>query len=82
MNTRLLIEYDTKQAFSDPYEHSPYSYLTPYLSHSRCAAKRDSKFYMKLTKIYFKKYSRVMCFTAGVFMAFMYSFTTHHGYWY
>lgn len=68
--------YDTKQAFSDAYAHSPYSYLTPYLSHGRYAAKRDLKFYMKLTKIYFKKYSRLLCFAAGVFMVFTYSFLT------
>ncbi|MQL47275.1 assembly protein [Photorhabdus khanii] len=72
----LYSAYDTKQAFSDSYAHSPYSYLTPYLSHGRYAVKRDSKFYMKLTKIYFKKYSRILCFTAGVFMAFAYSFLT------
>lgn len=68
--------YDTKQAFSDSYEDKPYSYLTPYLSHGRYAALRNSRFYMKLTKIYFKKYSRIICFGVGVAVSFIYTFST------
>ncbi len=72
----LYQAYDTKQAFSDSYEHSSYSYLPPFLSHGRYATKRDSRFYMTLTKIYFRKYSRVLCFIFGVLLAFLYSFIT------
>jgi hypothetical protein len=70
----LYQAYDTKQAFSDCYEYSSFSFLPPYLSHGRYAATRDSGFYMTLTKIYFRKYSRVVCFLAGVCAAFAYSF--------
>lgn len=69
----LYQAYDTRQAFSDSYEHSSFSFLPPYLSHGRYAVKRDSGFYMTLTKIYFRKYSRVMCFLAGICIAFAYS---------
>lgn len=62
--------YDTKQAFSDSYEHSSYSYLTPYLSHGRYSALRNSRFYMTLTKIYFKKYSRPLAFIIGAIVSF------------
>ncbi len=31
---------------------------------------------MTLTKIYFRKYSRVLCFIFGVLLAFLYSFIT------
>lgn len=72
----LYSAYDTKQAFSDSYEHSSFTYLTPYLSHGRYAAKRNSRFYMKLTKIYFKKYSRIICFAAGALISFAYMFSS------
>lgn len=68
----LYSSYDTKQAFSDSYEHASFSYLTPYLSHGRYAAKRDSRFYMTLTKIYFKKYSKILCFVFGALVSFAY----------
>lgn len=68
----LYQAYDTKQAFSDAYAYSSYSYLTPYLSHGRYAAKRDSGFYMRLTRIYFKKYSRVLCLFFGFISATVY----------
>lgn len=72
----LYQAYDTKQAFSDSYEHSSFSYLPPFLSHGRYATKRDSRFYMTLTKVYFRKYSRILCFIFGVLLAFLYSFVT------
>ena len=68
----LYAAYDTKQAFSDAYEHSSFSYLTPYLSHGRYAVKRDATFYMRLTRIYLKKYSRVLCLFCGFVSAFTY----------
>lgn len=68
----LYSSYDTKQSFSDSYEHASFSYLTPYLSHGRYAARRDSRFYMTLTKIYFKKYSKVLCFVLGALISFAY----------
>ncbi|MFZ5265960.1 zonular occludens toxin domain-containing protein [Enterobacter roggenkampii] len=68
----LYAAYDTKQAFSDAYEHSSFSYLTPYLSHGRYAVKRDATFYMRLSRIYLKKYSRVLCLFCGFVSAFAY----------
>lgn len=70
----LYSAYDTKQAFSDAYEHSTFTYLTPYLSHGRYATKRDARFYMTLTKIYFRKYSRVLFFLMGAGLSFCYFF--------
>lgn len=57
--------YDTKQGFSDNYEHQTYQLLPPYYSHYRYMAKRDFRFYMRLTKIYLKRFNRPLLILAG-----------------
>lgn len=58
MGKDLYKAYDTKQAFSDHYEHTTYQLLPPYYSHFRYLVKRDRRFYMKMTKIYWKRFNR------------------------
>ncbi|WFQ80610.1 zonular occludens toxin domain-containing protein [Xenorhabdus sp. SF857] len=70
----LYSSYDTKQAFSDSYEQGVYSYLTPYLSHGRYACPRNLSFYMRLTKIYFKRFSRIAVFIIGFLMSVIFNF--------
>ena len=68
----LYNAYDTKQSFSDGYKDSVFSYLPPYLSHGRYSSPKSGMFYMKITKIYFKKLSRIICFLLGVFLSFVF----------
>ncbi|QYM90984.1 zonular occludens toxin domain-containing protein [Dickeya zeae] len=65
----LYAAYDTKQQFSDFYACGTFSYLPPYLSHGRYACKKDHRYYMKITKIYFKRFSRIVCFLTGSILA-------------
>ncbi|MFK7160849.1 zonular occludens toxin domain-containing protein [Marinospirillum sp. MEB164] len=54
----LYKAYDTKQAFSDHYEHRTYQVLPPYYSHYRYLVKKDLRFFMRMTKIYLKRFNR------------------------
>lgn len=72
----LYNAYDTKQAFSSNYDSGVYSYLTPYLSHGRYFKPLNLGQKMKLTKIYLKKFSRVLCLAIGFASAFTYSYIT------
>ena len=68
----LYKAYDTKQIFKYDYDHGIYQYLPPfYVVKGR--ATRNGAFYMKLTKIYFRKYSRIIVaavgFVAGTVLA-------------
>ena len=67
----LFLAYDTKQVFSDYYENGVFSVLPPWLTHGRYAAARTWNFYMRLTKIYAKKYSRFFVFALGVGLTFL-----------
>ena len=67
----LFNAYDTKQMFTDFYKDGVYSYLPPFLTHGRYMAKRTWGFYMRLTKIYAKKYSRFFIFALGVGLTFL-----------
>lgn len=58
--TDLYAAYDTKQIFTSDREISPpYCPLSPYYTHGIFSVKRDAKYYMRMTKIYFKKMNRV-----------------------
>ncbi|MEX5996892.1 zonular occludens toxin domain-containing protein [Providencia hangzhouensis] len=61
----LYNSYDTKQEFSSFYNSGVFSYLPPYLSHGRYFKIHTWTQKMKLTKIYFKKYSRITVFLIG-----------------
>ena len=67
----LFLAYDTKQIFSDFYDEGVYSYLPPWTTHGRYAVPRTWNFYMRLTKIYAKKYSRFFIFALGVGITFL-----------
>lgn len=70
----LYRSYDTKQVFSDYYEHATYSVLPPYYTHYRYRVPYTLRNLMRLTKIHFKRYSRPVCFMAGA--AITYGLTT------
>ena len=66
----LYPAYDTKQQFNDDYPHRLYTVLPPWYTHGRYQTPRNLRFYMRLTKIYFRRYSRTLlialAFGAGV----------------
>lgn len=57
--------YDTRQKFRADYPHGCFSYLPPSILLHRSRAKRNGEFYMRLTKILIRKWSRVGSFVAG-----------------
>lgn len=54
----LYSSYDTKQAFSDHYEHGTYSLLPPWYTHGMFRVPRDGDYYVRMTKIYWKRFNR------------------------
>jgi len=62
----LYPAYDTKQAFTDDYPHGIYQVLPPYYSHGRYAVKHDWRFYMRMTRIYLKRFSKVLVLSGGI----------------
>lgn len=68
----LYSAYDTKQAFSDAYDRGAFTYLPPCLTHGIYSARRDARFYMKLTRIYFRKTSKILLFLLGVSLSSFY----------
>ncbi|MDR5875509.1 zonular occludens toxin domain-containing protein [Vreelandella gomseomensis] len=68
----LYPAYDTKQAFSDHYPHGTYSVLPPWYTHGMFRVPRDARFYMKMTRIYWKRFNRpflsLASFALGVFL--------------
>lgn len=76
MGLSLYSCYDTKQAFSDFYEHGIYSVLPPYYTHGRYSITWTVKNQMRITKIYFKKYSKILMFSVGALLAYSYAWLT------
>lgn len=68
----LYPAYDTKQAFSDHYPHGTYSVLPPWYTHGMFRVPRDARFYMKMTRIYWKRFNRpilsLASFALGAFL--------------
>ena len=68
----LYPAYDTKQAFSDSYAHGTYSLLPPWYTHGLFRVPRNARFYMKMTRIYWKRFNRpllaVGAFGLGIFL--------------
>lgn len=66
----LYRAYDTKQAFSDFYEHGTYQLLPPWLSRGRYMIPMTWRNTMRLTRVYWKRFSRPVIggamFAAGV----------------
>ncbi|UQG55513.1 MULTISPECIES: zonular occludens toxin domain-containing protein [unclassified Marinobacter] len=62
----LYPAYDTKQMFTDDYAHGIYQMLPPYYTHGRYACKKTWRFFMRLTKIYLKRLSKVAALIGGL----------------
>lgn len=56
----LYPAYDTKQVFRDDYPHGLFTYLPPWYTHGRYQTPRNWRYYMRLTRIHFRRYSRVL----------------------
>ncbi len=76
MGLSLYSCYDTKQAFSDFYDKAIYSVLPPYYTHGRYSITWTVKNQMRITKIYFKKYSKILMFTVGALLSYSYALFT------
>lgn len=64
--TSLYAAYDTKQTFLDSYQHGAHSLLPPYFTHGYLMAPRNLRFYMKLTKIYWRKFRAPLALSCGM----------------
>lgn len=62
----LFSMYDTQQIFSPYYDKEAYCVLPPWYTVGQFQAPKDGRYYMTLTKIYLKKYSRVALFSIGL----------------
>ncbi|NNN47430.1 zonular occludens toxin domain-containing protein [Vibrio sp. 2-2(8)] len=69
--TDLYSSYDTKQMFRNNYEHGVYSVLPPWYVHGRYTVPYTVKNIMRITKIYFRKYSRLAALTFGCVSTFV-----------
>lgn len=58
--------YDTKQAFLDDYPHGTHSLLPPYFTHGWKMSPRNLEHYMRLTKIYFKRFRVSLAAAVGM----------------
>lgn len=65
LGNRLFMAYDTKQRFTHNYPHGVHSMLPPGYTHFKWIAKRNLRFFMRLTKIYLRKFSRLSMFALG-----------------
>lgn len=54
----LYPAYDTKQAFSDHYPHGTYMQLPPWFTHGMFRVPRDARYYMRMTRILWKRFNR------------------------
>ncbi|MFC0267562.1 zonular occludens toxin domain-containing protein [Kushneria aurantia] len=68
----LYSAYDTKQAFSDNYPHRTFMLLPPWHTHGVFRVPRNARFYMKMTRIYWKRFNRPLlglaAFTLGILL--------------
>lgn len=67
----LYQAYDTKQEFLDSYDQPSFGLLPPYITHGQFSVKHDRAYYMRLTKIYFRRVHKVLAFSAGVVLCFL-----------
>lgn len=66
----LYSSYDTKQMFTDHYDNGVYSVLPPYYTHGRYSVPKTLRNIMRISKIYFRKWSRITFFVFGVVSCF------------
>lgn len=58
--------YDTKQIFVDNYPHGTHSVLSPWHLNRNQIAERNREFFMRLTRIYWKRFQSPVAMAAGV----------------
>ena len=73
LGNSLYACYDTKQQFSDFYSDGLYSVLPPYYTVGRYQVPMTLRNIMRITKIYFRKYSRILAFVLGCVASLAYS---------
>jgi hypothetical protein len=75
----LYAAYDTKQVFSSNYNNGVYCLIPPYYTHGQFSVKQDFNYFMRITRIYFKRSSRVWLmisfFAFGAGVGFFYKST-------
>jgi len=71
--TALYQAYNTKQLFLADYPHGPFSYLTPWHVRGRYQVKHDGRFYMRMTRIYFKRLKAPLAMGLGAFLGVLLS---------
>ncbi|MDB6060359.1 MAG: hypothetical protein JWM78_462 [Verrucomicrobiaceae bacterium] len=64
----LFACYDTKQLFLTDYSHGVYSLLTPWHIKGRFQKPRDWRFYMRITKIVWKRFKSPIAFGTGALL--------------
>lgn len=64
----LFACYDTKQLFLADYPHGVYSYLTPWHLIGRYRAPRDWRFFMRLTRIVWKRFKSPLALAVGALL--------------
>ena len=66
MGTHLYSSYDTKQTFRDDYPNGLHTVLPPWYTHGRYQRPRDWRTIMRITKIYFRRFSKVAVLSGGI----------------
>lgn len=74
--------YDTKQAFLADYPHGVYCLLTPWHTHGRFQRPRDREFYMRMTKILWKRFKSPLAMAVGVLLGVTVAAAAAFGYAY
>lgn len=66
--TDLFQCYDTKQAFLSDYPHGVYTVLPPWYTHGRYQKPRNWRWYMRMTKIMWKRFKSPIALASGTLM--------------
>lgn len=64
--TELFAAYDTRQVFLEDYQHGVHSVLPPWYTHGRYKRPRTWEWYMRMTRIVWRRFSRPTALAAGV----------------
>lgn len=72
----LMSAYDTNQEFSDDYPHGSFSYLPPWYTRGWRRQLYKMRDYMKLSRIYWKKFRSPFAFLTGAALVAIFHFST------
>ncbi|HFY0696295.1 TPA: hypothetical protein ACIGWK_001072 [Escherichia coli] len=75
----LYSAYNTKQAFTDNYPHGAFSLLPPFITHGQFSVHRGFNYYMRLTKIYFRKSNRLILMLSFLALGLAFGFWLQSG---